>query len=201
MYDSNSTNGQISIESQLLLTEEDKMNIDKTIKIINQSINREKKSEIAKHHDEKYDGQYPFWVAVEFLTLGNMAKIYTILDDDIKEEIAKELGFKGKEKTNILKNYIFAIKTLRNISAHNNRLYCGSFITTPKLSTRERHKLIKNDNNRLVINKLYTRILILKRLMCEEDFAEFKSKLVYLENKYKIDFIAYGFREDWKNQI
>ena len=39
-----------------------------------------------KHHNEKYDGQLPIWVAVEIFTMGNIHKLYDTLRENTRRQ-------------------------------------------------------------------------------------------------------------------
>ncbi|MCB4993385.1 Abi family protein [Streptococcus mutans] len=91
------------------------------------------KTGAVKHYIEEH-GEVPLWVLVNFLTIGNIAYFYNILTDSMKNKIAKFYGDKYNKqcKDNIkslkLSNQDFssglkAVNLIRNICAHDERLY------------------------------------------------------------------------------
>lgn len=45
-------------------------------------VSRNKSKPFVKHHIEKYDEQFPVWVAVELFTFGNVSILYSIIKDE-----------------------------------------------------------------------------------------------------------------------
>ncbi len=77
---------------------------------------------IKKHHLKYTDDQYaPAWKTMEFLTFGQVLKIYSNLKkEQLKSNIA--LTYKLRDY-NTLINYLTAILNIRNICSHSNVLF------------------------------------------------------------------------------
>ncbi|EID21855.1 Abi-like protein [Streptococcus mitis SK616] len=98
--------------------------------------NRDKQNNSIKHHYKQH-GVVPFWVIINELTLGQAFNFYRNLNTDIKNQIARDLSpflqenieyiqnrpskdlLSGKALESIIKN----ILEIRNITAHNNKLF------------------------------------------------------------------------------
>lgn len=80
------------------------------------------KNRVLVNHHKKYDCEYaPAWKTFEFLTFGQVYKIFNNLkDDSLKKEIANIYGIRNH---NIMCNYLRAIINIRNICSHNAVLY------------------------------------------------------------------------------
>lgn len=77
---------------------------------------------IKKHHLKYSNDQYaPAWKTMEFLTFGQVLKIYSNLkEEQLKSNIA--LTYKLRDY-NVLINYLTAILNIRNICSHSNVLF------------------------------------------------------------------------------
>jgi abortive infection bacteriophage resistance protein len=67
----------------------------------------------------KYRGQFPIWVAVNLLTLGNLKYLYKNIPSRDRKNISKELNL----SPGTLDSWIDNLRILRNKIAHNMRLY------------------------------------------------------------------------------
>lgn len=72
-----------------------------------------------RHHQSKYGGKFPVWVAVELFSFGMLAQLFDILIESDQWAIAKEYGVTPEE----LAALIGAAVDVRNICAHYSRLY------------------------------------------------------------------------------
>lgn len=152
-----------------------------------------------QHHRDNKNGELPFWVYVELLTISDISKFYTILDENIQKTIAIDLGFKSNNANEIIQNLLHCTSILRNICAHGGRLYNRLFIRKPWLSSKDK-RLLRKDNDQIVFNKLFSYILILKSLTQQNDFSILKDHLIEIHNNYTlINFKHYGFPDNWIN--
>lgn len=89
---------------------------------------------------------------------------------------------------------------IRNLCAHGSRLYNRLFEQKPSLNKKELSLLIKKTDNTVDNAHLYGFILIMKRLLNENDFISMKEEIVGITDKYPfVRMSYYGFRNDWKN--
>jgi abortive infection bacteriophage resistance protein len=137
------------------------------------------------HHQKKYSGKFPIWVAIELFTLGNLAYLYKNMNSRIKKNISRQFNVSPSTFLNWLSN----LRVTRNFIAHNMRLYNTTWITSPVF---ERHQITFNTN------RVFSQLKILSYLV--NDKAFFVNELEKIVNKYSdnIDFKLIGFPEDWK---
>lgn len=77
---------------------------------------------ICRHHQEYINDKYaPAWKTIEFMTLGNVGKIYHNLKD-LQDRLAISKYF-GVNQTKVFDNYLETVRHLRNKCAHGNVLY------------------------------------------------------------------------------
>lgn len=86
-----------------------KANTTKQIKIGNKMLN---------HYIKNY-GYIPLWVLIRIMTLGEVSKFYEVMKQKDQNAVAKKFGV--REKT--LKTYLHNIAIVRNICAHDEKLY------------------------------------------------------------------------------
>ena len=72
-----------------------------------------------RHHQKKYGGRFPVWVAVELFTFGMLGQLYDILIESDQWAIGREYGL----APDALAALIDAAVEARNICAHYARLY------------------------------------------------------------------------------
>ena len=127
-----------------------------------------RKNPIIEHHHARHAGIYaPAWKTIEFMTLGNIIRLYDALkESEAKNLITQEYGCsKG-----VFYNYLETIRVLRNRCAHGGCLYHMHFAKGIKdkpadISKENRHN-IKGGINvvRYILGKIsYNRMLELDK--------------------------------------
>ena len=159
----------------------------------------EKNEVFIKHHNEKYDGQFPFWVIVELMSFGCLSRGFKNLREDVKTSICKE--HYSPIPYDYIENWLQGFVVLRNICAHRGRLYNRYITFAPRLSAKD--KKLFNSNN-LDINKvtkqIFTYVYIMNKLINDdiimENFVDTLKKLII---KYPFVKLAhYGFNDNWE---
>ena len=90
---------------------------------------------------------------------------------------------------------------IRNLCAHGRRIYNRIFHQKPSLNKEEKKLLIQKDN-KIIDNKFYGFIIIMKKLLSEFDFQSMKHSIIELTEKYPfVKMSYYGFREDWIEKL
>lgn len=165
-----------------------------------QLIKENEKNELfVKHHNEKYEGQFPCWVIVELMSFGSLSRGFKNLHDDIKEMICKEHYF--PIPYDYIENWLQGFVILRNICAHRGRLYNRYISFSPKLSKKDK-KLFKDNN--LDLNKhtkqVFAYLHIAFKLISDDEIKNnFISRFKTLIEKYPfVKLYHYGFPEEWE---
>ena len=155
-----------------------------------------------QHYVNELNEPIPLWAYVDLFTISDISVLYSISDDEIKREIAKEYGLIHNNAAQVLSNYLHGITIVRNLCAHDSRLFNRLFIRKPDLNKREQELLNKDLNGNPDNSKLFGYILIIKRLLTDSEFDEFKSRIQELCKKYPfVDMRYYGFCDNWENAI
>ena len=93
------------------------------------AIKNNKHSLFVRHHLNKYGGKFPIWVATELFTMGMISIFYADMPNEDKSAIAKQYD----TSYNYLENWLRCTTVLRNICAHNGRLFDTRFQKDAKL--------------------------------------------------------------------
>lgn len=82
-----------------------------------------------QHFDDIYEGQLPIWALTELLELGQLAVLYSGLQQQIATELAESYGVPTKK---LFRSWLASINDVRNFSAHHARLFNRKLIHAPK---------------------------------------------------------------------
>lgn len=160
-----------------------------------------------KHNFKRHEGEIPLWAAVEVMSFGTLSKIVKNLKTgknsaySVFAESYKYISTKGnlvKPSMQMLSSWIHAVAVLRNMCAHNSRIYNRTIHTTPEIVD------IDKINPTPVHNGLYQVLLAMKYLRpTNEVWNEFVEQLEQLINKNQevVSLLAMNFPNDWKTHM
>ncbi len=154
-----------------------------------------------KHYVEELKENLPLWAYIDLLTISDISFLYSISDHKIKTAVANSFGI-TKKGAALLGKFMHSMTIIRNLCAHGSRLYNRLFEQKPSLSRSELALLRKNSDGAVDNAHLFGFILIMKRLLANFEFCDFKDELLLLTQK--IPFVQmkyYGFPSDWQNLI
>ena len=144
-----------------------------------------------KHHQEKYNGQFPIWVISELFTFGMLSYFYSDLHTQDKKIIARQYGTNYKN----LGSWLRCCTDMRNICAHYGRVYYRVFSAAPagfNLTDSIRHRT-------------WAMILVIQALYPSREkwLTEFLPCLENLIKKYADDINLYhlAFPDDWNEKL
>ena len=160
-----------------------------------EGIKEKTEDKIIKHHLNKYDGNIPIWVIIEYLSFGNISKFYA----NLKHREQKELGILTLNISKYhMTSWLRALTNLRNRCAHYGRLYNHTFVVIPR----------NEKNINYVMNgMLFSQLLVIKYIhsyMDKEKWNDiYKKALFNLIEEYKgiIELEKIGFPENWKELL
>lgn len=115
----------------------------------------------------------PLWVAIKSLTFGNISKFYSLSQPTVKTAISKE--FQGIDEGD-LERMLDVLSTIRNICAHDERLY-DYRLKTKEIRDTEKHKKLgigKDKSGKYVQGKndVYAVLIALSYLIDKLEFNE-----------------------------
>ena len=156
----------------------DETTITESINVIKEEINKQNgKHEAVTHYIDEY-GFVPPFVLTKILTLGELGRLYAMLKQSDRQNISK--NFKLSDK--VLKQIIINMTMIRNICAHNDRLF--SFHSKFRIS----FKYIQKNYNVKSVN-IYMIIKCMENLLPKDKKKEFvkliNNEIKTLDNKLK----------------
>lgn len=183
--------------------------IDKFVNDINLEISHQYKNsnKMIRHYLDTYK-YIPLWVLIRILSFGKVSKFYSFMKQKEQNNISRKFNIKSE----ILKIYLMNLGNIRNICAHNEKLY--DVILKNRINTTTYHKklnLIKTDGKTVYATRdLFSIVIILKVLLENQQFIEFYNRIIEtikeLESNLlslKIDKVLYkmGFPKNYKNLL
>jgi abortive infection bacteriophage resistance protein len=141
--------------------------VEKIIAEIKNEINKGNgKHDAITHYMSKY-GFVPPWVVTKVLSLGTISKLYGLMKQQDRQEISKQFYLSDR----ILKNILGNLTAVRNISAHDDRLYSYRSTFYIRLDkTKKSPKKVLHTNLFIIIKSL--------ELLLEENQALEMKKLI-----------------------
>lgn len=183
--------------------------IDKFLNDVNLEIAHQYKNsnKMITHYLDTYK-YIPLWVLIRILSFGKVSKFYSFMKQKEQNNISRKFNIKSET----LKIYLINLGNIRNICAHDEKLY--DVILKNRINTTTYHKklnLIKTDGKTVYATRdLFSIVIILKVLLEKEQFNEFYNRLIetikVLKNKLlslKIDKVLYkmGFPKNYTNLL
>lgn len=171
-------------------TYSERHNADKFNEKVEQCIQENKRTLVVKHHQEKYGGQFPVWVIIEFFSMGMLSYCYGDLKSEDQKIIARNAFSSSSACIN---SWLRCITDLRNRCAHYSRLYFWTFPAIP---------LTPKGNSFRMDRKLFSQIMMLKYLYPDKNFwnTKFVIGIEMLIKEYLPDISLkhIGFPENWE---
>ena len=164
-------------------------------------------NKMIKHYLDNYK-YIPLWVLVRVLSFGKISKFYSLMKPKEQNEISRKYNV----RTNEFKVMLHNLTLIRNICAHDEKLY--DIKMKNRIFNTIYHKKLqiksKNGNYQFATRDLFSIVIILKILLGKEIFSEFYNNIIKaienLENQLsiiKIDKVLYkmGFPKNYKKLI
>lgn len=106
---------------------------------INQYIYKRATPSISDFLKKNSKEKLPIWMVVEVLTFGDLVKIYELMSNKLRKEIANVYDMEAETLEKYMKN----LNLIRNLSAHNNKVIDFKLRTLPPLSEEWKNILVK----------------------------------------------------------
>lgn len=160
-----------------------------------------------KHYFDNYDGNVPLWAAVETFSFGTLSKLISNLKsgkNSIISNIIQNYKIKNDKGKLILPSiemftsWIYAVSIIRNICAHNGRIYSRTFKVSPQIIRVD----VISPSPRYT--GLYQILLAMKYLRpTDKSWNDFVTQLKSLFNEYNgiYDITRMGFPSDWSSHF
>lgn len=103
------------------------------------------KEDFVAHHVRTYGSKMPIWAAVEVMDWGLLSYLYRMAPGRARNLMAERCDLTAPQ----LESWLKALNVLRNLAAHQARLFNRSFDIKPKLSIDSRLDAVKESANRI----------------------------------------------------
>ena len=186
-----------------------------------------KKYPVEYHHVLKYGSKFPTWVLIEFLSFGDLSKIFRYLKETIQEEIgrsfnifgtsknyqhkqqSKKYNTHGNQKRNefFFSSWLHCLSTVRNICAHHGYLFRRKLDITPsKRNDFFQIYLGFSSSGKKNQGNIFDAIVCIYSILTEEERKSFATDFEDFINwfqkrkatRYMISLSDYGIPRDWK---
>lgn len=183
--------------------------INKFIKDINLEIVHQykNKNKMIVHYIDTYK-YVPLWVLIRILSFGKISKLYSFMKQKEQNNVSRKFNIKSDN----LKVYLINLGNVRNICAHDEKLY--DIILKKRINITEYHKKlnIRKTENRVTYatRDLFSIVIILKMMLENTHFNAFYKSIIKeienLENSLSlihIDKVLYkmGFPKNYKDLL
>lgn len=159
-----------------------------------------------KHNFDNHDGAIPLWAAVEVLSFGTLSKVIKNLKTGNTPyntfvgnyQIVSPTGNLVPPSHKMFTSWIQAVSIMRNICAHNGRIYNRTISTRPELIQADRISPAPRYNG------FYQILLAMKYLRpTDDEWNSFVAELKSLLAQYTavIDIGRLNFPPDWANHL
>lgn len=160
-----------------------------------------------KHNFDNHDGEVPVWAAVEVLSFGTLSKIIKNLKTGAGSSysiLAANYQYKSKKGNSVnpsqkmLASWVQCVSVLRNMCAHNSRIYNRTIHTAPEILDVDKVTPPPTHNG------LYQVLLAMKYLRSSDEewtvFVDEFDKLLQ-NNNGVISLVAMNLPTDWKAHL
>lgn len=148
-----------------------------------------KGEQFIKHFVAKYGDEHdlpPYWMMVEFATMGTIELFYQKVSPSVRAEVASELGI----KVPVLKNWLSVLRVVRNACCHHSRVWNRTWGVRPVIPKDWKGFGLSNGKTFAVLSVLYY-------LLDAIGAAPWKKKFDGLLGEYgDIDLDKLGFPEN-----
>lgn len=149
-----------------------------------------RKEAYVRHYLDDYK-EFPIWVDLELSTLGNVSKLFSWLNSDMKKKIAEEYSVRDV----YLKNWVHILTVVRNICAHSSRFY-GRFLPLAYLIPGKYRDYFQN-------RTYFATVFVLSHLLTAPEFENYFDNLKAVTDEYSdtVNLGLLGFQEDWYRRV
>lgn len=166
-------------------------------------IKRSKEDFITHYYNRYGDPDFPpAWMTLEVVSMGTLSKLFSALDKN--NHASKTIcQYFGLRKVDILKNWMHALSSIRNMCAHHSRIWNRRFTIGLKFPYHTGYPFLnRNEVSNIRDNKLFSYLsVILYLLQIIRPNSTFRSELLTLldSRPYLASLKDMGFPKGWDN--
>ncbi|WP_084027594.1 Abi family protein [Clostridium acetireducens] len=142
-----------------------------------------------RHHNQKYEGKLPIWVATEIMSFGMLSKLYSNMLPEDRTYIKNNLC---KVNPILVNTWLQSLTHIRNQCAHYGRIYNTIF---PIIKIKKEYKEYSLNNKQIFAYIVAMNHLIADRKAWNKFFINLQGLINEYSNYINLDLI--GFPENW----
>lgn len=165
----------------------------------------ESRETFVAHYKQKYQLPFPIWISCELWDFGMISNFYTMLRREARDTIALSLSL---DKSALLKNWLHALNVIRNICAHNARLWNRGLAVSLMLPSEAKVQGLgflqkEHYSPTRIAAAIFVIIWLHRQINPQSKMRErLYLHLCELEGIHLpgLDYSVMGFKKDWENQ-
>jgi abortive infection bacteriophage resistance protein len=173
-----------------------KKSIAEAEKGLRQSVNKYPEFQEYRRGGVRSAKKIPCWAAFSYFEFGSITNMYAYLRGDLRKDVLTYGYFKGrygKQTTKQMDTWLDAIRNLRNVCSHHNKLV-GKTSSIVLLDSADDVVLLSSQTD------LFSRIYALKKVLRVEDSEKLKSELQKVIKMAKFDIYNFNILpRDWED--
>ena len=178
--------------------------INKTIIILKKEYDRASRTETSHKHYIKSLEHVPLWVFINFISFGTCSKMYKNMNPKEQTLISKSLA--SINAPSMFATFMEYLTNIRNICAHDERLYCYICFMRPPELPLMRYFNLSNKS----IKSYFGLVIVLKKFLSHNEFHFFYQNLSKLIVNLSLQIHTIhikkvlkkmGFPNNWKTII
>ncbi len=179
-------------------------NVNRTIIILKKEYNRASRTETSHKHYIKSIEHVPLWVFINFISFGTCSKMYKNMNPKEQTLISKSLA--SINDPSMFATFMEYLTNIRNICAHDERLYCYICFMRPPELPLMRYFNLSNKS----IKSYFGLVIVLKKFLSHDEFHFFYQNLSKLIVNLSLQIHTIhikrvlkkmGFPNNWKTII
>ena len=159
-----------------------------TEKKLSQSVNKYPEFQAYRRGGRRSAKEIPCWAAFSYFEFGSITNMYAYLSGDLRKDVlvyGYSKGRYGKQITKQMDTWLDAIRNLRNICSHHNKLV-GKTSSIVLLDSADDVNVLSSQT------ELFSRIYALKKVLRVEDSEELKCDLQKVIRKANFDIYKFN---------
>ena len=193
--------GPLGYKDSSLFSNEEQYEKIKT-KLETQKESRLKDEAYLQHFIIDLQEEIPIWAYVDLFTFSDISLTYQMSPEEIKTIIANDFGINGKKATFLMGRFLHGLTIVRNLCAHESRIYNRLFRFKANLNRKDLILLRKDKDGNPDNEKVFGHLLVVRRLARKKDWDYFKEGLIDLTKRFpSVKLKNYGFPDNWKEVL
>lgn len=173
---------------------------------------RKNNPKIAHFYNNANYEDVPLWAIFEILTMGDFGYLLSCLTQDMRRKISRKIGINLSSDTNceLVYNYVYALKDLRNAIAHNDIVYDARFRKMDpsrpmkqclKLETGLPYINFKTIGDYIVLMCYFLKLLQISKTEIKAFIREFEKITSEYERSVSANVVAITIHRDLKSRM